>query len=66
MERMESESLTKRIYVSGVDRGRPKLRWRNGVERYMREGGGQANDGGRGHGGDLFVATPCGTSGVSQ
>ena len=43
VERMESESLTKRVYVSEVDgvrgRGRPRLRWRDGVERYMREGG---------------------------
>ena len=43
VERMESESLTKRVYMSGVDggrgRGRPRLRWRDGVERYMREGG---------------------------
>ena len=38
---MESENLTKRVYMSGVDggRGRPRLRWRDGVERYMREGG---------------------------
>ena len=43
VERMESENLTKRVYMSGVvggrGRGRPRLRWRDGVERYMREGG---------------------------
>ena len=43
VERMESESLTKRVYVSEVDgdrgRGRPRLRWRDGVEKYIREGG---------------------------
>ena len=43
VERMESESLTKRVYVSEVDgdrgRGRPRLRWRDGVEKYLGEGG---------------------------
>ena len=45
------------VYVSEVDgdrgRGRPRLRWRDGVEKYIREGGlswggGQADDGGQG------------------
>ena len=37
VERMDSESLTGRVYVSEVDgdrgRGRPRLRWRDGMER---------------------------------
>ena len=43
VERIESESLTKSVYVSEVDwergRGRPRLIWRDGVEKYVREGG---------------------------
>ena len=43
MERMGSERMTKRVYESEVEgqrgRGRPRVRWKDGVERYMCEGG---------------------------
>ncbi|MCP3679428.1 MAG: hypothetical protein GY782_03855 [Gammaproteobacteria bacterium] len=43
VERMESERLTKRVYASEVEgtrgRGRPRFRWRDGVGKYLREGG---------------------------
>ena len=43
VERMESDRLTKRVYESGVEggrvRGRPRVRWRDGVAGYLRERG---------------------------
>ncbi len=43
MERMESERLTKRVYASEVEgtrgRGRPRCRWKDGVGKFLREGG---------------------------
>ena len=39
---MESESLTKRVYMSEVDGdrggGRPRWRWKDGVKKYVRKG----------------------------
>ena len=41
VERMESERMTKRVYVSEVEgnrgRGRPPFRWRDGVRRACAE-----------------------------
>ncbi len=43
VERMGSERLIKKVYESEVKgqrgRGRPRARWKDGVERYMSEGG---------------------------
>ncbi len=42
VERMGSERLIKKVYESEVEvqrgRGRPRARWKDGVERYMSEG----------------------------
>ena len=43
IERMKSERLTKRVYMSGVEggrrRGRPQFRWKDGVRRACEERG---------------------------
>ncbi|MCP4337615.1 MAG: reverse transcriptase family protein, partial [Desulfobulbaceae bacterium] len=43
VERMGSERLVKKVYESEVEgrrgRGRPRTRWKDGVKRYMSEGG---------------------------
>ncbi len=41
MERMGGDEFTKKIYMSGVDavgvRGRPPIKWEDGVLEYLRE-----------------------------
>ncbi len=58
VEHMGSERMTKVVYESEVDRqrgrGRPRVRWMDGVKRYMSESGVL-------HGGDSFMAIPSST-----
>jgi hypothetical protein len=47
MERMPEERIVKRIYKSGVEgvrpRGRPRMRWFDGVEDILTEDGREIN-----------------------
>ena len=75
MERMESERMTKRVYESEVEgqrgRGRPNMRWKDGVRKYMNEGGagwgeGRRLTGDRGAWGRFVRGHPFGDHGVRQ
>ncbi len=46
MERMEENKMTRRVYVSEIEgenaRGRPPVKWRDRVHKYVRERGEKA------------------------
>ncbi len=46
MERMEGSKMTRRVYMSEIEggnvRGRPPVKWRDRVQEYVRERGGES------------------------